>query len=95
MLWNRPFPEGQDSYPLTGGDGIWSEVPVSNYRSELSIAFSSDDGASWSEPIVIARQPDTWLAYPYVFEKSPGLLWITTMQGNVRTELDEGDFLGK
>lgn len=92
LLWNRPFPEGQTSYPLRGGDGLWSEVPVSNHRGELSMAFSEDDGQSWTAPVVIARQPDKWLSYPYLFEKSPGTLWITTMQGDLRIELDEADF---
>ena len=93
LVWNRLYPAGQTSYPLRGGDGIWSEFPVSNHRGELSIAFSDDDGGHWSDPIVIARQPDKWLSYPYVFEKSPGTLWITTMQGNLRIELDEADFV--
>ena len=92
LIWNRLYPEGQTTYALRGGDGIWSEVPVSNHRGELSIAFSEDDGQSWSDAIVIARQPDKWLSYPYVFEKSPGNLWITTMQGNLRIELNETDF---
>lgn len=95
LLWNRPFPEGTHEWPLSGGDGVWSEVAVSNYREELSMAFSEDDGATWSTPVVIARQPGTWLAYPYVFEAEPGLLWITTMQGNVRLALRESDFIGK
>ena len=37
---NRPYPEGKSEFPLTGGDGQWSEVPVSNHRNELSAAFS-------------------------------------------------------
>src|SRR5690606_15981673 len=55
LVWNRPFPEGEDSYLMVGGDRIWSAVPVSNFRAELSIAFSEDDGDSWSDPVVIAR----------------------------------------
>jgi sialidase-1 len=93
LVWNRPHPEGQDRFPLTGGDGLWSEVPVSNHRGELSIAFSADDGESWTAPVVIARQPGKWLSYPYVFEPSPGTLWITTMQGAVRVELREEEFV--
>jgi photosystem II stability/assembly factor-like uncharacterized protein len=92
LVWNRPFPEGKDDYPLTGGDGLWSEVPVSNHRSELSMALSNDEGKTWTEPVVLARQPGKWLAYPYVFEPSGGKLWITTMQGAVRIELSEADF---
>jgi hypothetical protein len=95
LVWNRPFPEGKDKWPLSGGDGLWSEVPVSNHREELSIAFSEDEGKSWTKPVVIARQKGKSLAYPYVFEHQPGELWLTTMQGGVRLRLDERDFIGK
>ncbi len=87
LLWNRPLPEGKAEWPLSGGDGLWSATPVSNHREELSMAFSRDDGATWTDPVVIARQAGKWLAYPYVFEAEPGLLWITTMQGDVRIAL--------
>jgi hypothetical protein len=93
LVWNRPFPEGRDSWPLSGGDGLWSETPVSNHREELSIAFSEDDGETWTEPAVVARQAGKWIAYPYVFEVEPGRLWLTTMQGDLRVELREADFV--
>lgn len=103
LLWNRRFPEGKDSYPLRGGDSQWSEVATSNYREELSIAFSDDEGKSWTSPRIIAKSykvqnedtPKTWLSYPYAFEDSPGSLWITTMQGGLRMKLREKDFLTK
>jgi acyl-CoA thioesterase-1 len=70
-------------------------------REELSLAFSANDGLSWSVPHVIARNPVPagaresahWLAYPYIFESSQGQLWITTMQGGLRVALAENDFL--
>lgn len=100
LVWNRPLPEGKSDWPLSGGDGLWSRAPVSNHREELSIAFSDDDGASWTKPVVIAHARDTsasgsrrWVSYPYVFEKSPGELWITTMQGGLRMSLREEDFV--
>lgn len=92
LLWNRPAPEGTDHWELSGGDGLWSEIPVSNYREELSMAFSDDEGESWSEPVVVARQKGKWLSYPYAFEVEPGRIWLTTMQGNVRAEFQEADF---
>lgn len=103
LLWNRRFPEGKDYYPLRGGDRQWSEVAVSNHREELTIAFSDDDGKSWSKPVVIAKSykvqnedtGKTWLSYPYAFEAAPGELWITTMQGGLRMKLKEGDFIHK
>ena len=92
LLWNRPYPEGEMTFPLSGGDREWSETPVSNHRWELSLAFSEDDGHTWTDPIVIARQKNVWLAYPYLFEQSPGTLWLTTMQGPVRVSFEESDF---
>jgi sialidase-1 len=93
LVWNMPLPAGKKDWPKSGGDGIWSAVPVSNHREELVIAFSADDGRSWSTPTVIAKQNGQWLAYPYVFEPNPGEIWITTMQGTVRARLQEADFL--
>lgn len=92
LVWNRPLPDGKDDWPKRGGDGLWSETPVSNHREELSIALSDDDGQTWSKPAVIARRTKTSLAYPYVFEIEPGRLWLTTMQGGVRVEFSESDF---
>lgn len=95
LVWNRYHPEGQTSFPLSGGDNQWSEVPVSNHRLELSIMFSDDDGKNWTDPAVIARNKKGWIAYPYLFEASPGELWITTMQGGLRARLCEEDFVGR
>jgi hypothetical protein len=50
---------------------------------------------TWTEPVVIARQPGKWLAYPCLFERQAGELWITTMQGRVRVRLNERDFTAK
>jgi sialidase-1 len=100
LIWNRPWPEGENEWPLSGGDRRWSATPVSNHREELSVAFSDDDGVSWSEPVVIAGRHATakpgsgrWLAYPYAFEARPGQIWITTMQGGLRASLNELDFV--
>lgn len=99
LIWNRPLPEGKAEWPLVGGDNLWSATPVSNHREELSIAFSDDEGSTWSKPIVIAHRHDTageesarHLAYPNLFEPRPGHLWLTTMQGGLRVELKESDF---
>lgn len=70
-------------------------------REELSIAFSENDGVTWTVPQVIAfnrpepgkRESASWVSYPYVFEVTPGRLWISTMQGALRAELAEKDFL--
>lgn len=95
LVWNRYYPEGKKEYPLTGGDGIWSEVAVSNHREELSISFSNDDGKSWTSPKVISRatKEKSEASYPYVFEANTGELWISTMRGGLRIKLYEKDFI--
>jgi hypothetical protein len=90
LVWNRLKVEGRDSVERRGGET--SETAASWQRSELSIAFSSDDGKTWTTPTVIARQTGGRLAYPYLLERRPGLLWITTMQGGLRVELNESEF---
>lgn len=93
LFWNRPFPEGKDSFATTGGDGLWSEVPVSNHREELSMAFSGDDGKTFSPPVVIARREKAWLSYPRLLEVEPGEMWLTTMQGGLALRIRERDFI--
>jgi len=99
LVWNRPLPEGSIEAPpeaMQGGDKQWSDEPVSNYRAELSVASSSDDGRTWSKPVVVARRsdaPSASLAYSHVFEARPGEIWVTTMQGDVRLSFREADLL--
>jgi hypothetical protein len=87
LLWNRLYPEGKTEYERKGMP--WHKVPATYHREELSIAFSSDDGRTWTKPKVVARAPAGKRAsYPYLFEPTPGELWITTMQGGVRAKLN-------
>lgn len=93
LVWNRLYPDGRSDYSRIGGDCNLTELPVSWHREELSIAFSDDDGRTWTEPVVIARDPETKLSYPYTFERRPGELWVTTrFQGNLRIKLNESHF---
>ena len=57
---------------------------VSGHREELSLSLSSDEGKTWTEPVVVGRKKSARVAYPYVFEPRPGYLWVTTMQGGLR-----------
>ena len=43
----------------------------------MSVAFSEDDGLTWTPPLVIARQPGGQLSYPFLFERRPGEIWLT------------------
>ena len=92
LVYNQLYPEGQTSFPLSGGKGQWSEVPAVNHRKELSIMFSDDDGKSWTDPVVIGRTEKD-ISYPYLFEVNPGEIWLTTWRGELRSKFFEKDFL--
>ncbi len=99
LVWNRLYPAGKNAWKLSGGDGLWSETPVSNFREELSLMWSDDDGNSWTDPVVVASNINSsaktsarWLSYPYLFENKPGEFWLTTMQGGLRVQFSESDF---
>jgi lysophospholipase L1-like esterase len=78
LLWNFPPRHRPDS---------------GRSREELSIAFSSDDCATWTAPKVIAANYGAGgrVSYPYVYERKPGELWITTMQGGLRMKINTAD----
>lgn len=85
LLWNRLYPSRAETaadeqrFPRTAGP--LSKRPASLHREELSVAFSEDDGKTWTEPVIIGRETFGTLSYPSVFEPEPGLLWITTHHG--------------
>lgn len=62
-------------------------------RAELSLALSSDETATWSKPVVVAANytPGGRVSYPYLYERKPGELWITTMQGGLRMKINAAD----
>lgn len=78
LLWNAP-PRHD---PKSGSS-----------RAELSLAFSSDETASWTKPVIVAANfaPGGRVSYPYLYERKPGELWITTMQGGLRMKVDVAD----
>lgn len=94
LVWNRPEPADGSGWPLQGGDLNWSATPARNYREELSMAFSNDDGKTWRDPVVIACGEDKKIVYPRIFEVEAGVLWVTTMRDGLRVKLHEADFVG-
>lgn len=77
LAWNRLHPEGRPDYPRAAAPSPASEEPASWHREELALALS-DDGHTWSKPVVVAREPGAQLAYPYLFERRPGEVWVLT-----------------
>ena len=77
FVWNRSKLEGAEK-TTSFWSGQAHEVPAPGHREELSIAFSEDDGQSWTAPVVLMRVPNGQLAYPYVLERTPGELWVMT-----------------
>jgi hypothetical protein len=74
LMWNRLNPQDR-TWPRSGPN-VASEVPASWHREELSIAFSEDDAKTWTRPLLVARQKNGQLSYPYIFERHPGELWL-------------------
>lgn len=77
---------------------LWNAPPrhdpkSGSIRAELSLVFSSDETASWSKPFIVAANyvPAGRVSYPYLYERKPGELWITTMQGGLRMKVNIAD----
>ena len=90
LVWNRVYPEGKSSYRRRVGK--WSETPVSWCREEVSLVISDSTGTQWSDPVVIAKKPGIWMAYPYLFEPEPGTVWVFA-SGGLKAEFKEADFV--
>lgn len=107
LVWNRLYPEGLDTEgyleaSTAGDDEIRKICPFAHaytanvQRDEISIAFSEDEGKTWTLPVALARDiSNRNLAYPYIFERRPGELWIYATQGKppVGIKLFEKDFI--
>jgi len=67
--------------------GQFSQRAASWHRAKLCLTLSEDEGASWCEPVTVARCKDAWLSYPHMVEHAPGRLWLTTMQSGLRLDV--------
>jgi hypothetical protein len=99
LAWNRLYPEGETTFHRGGGKGNSSEVAASRHREELSLTFSTDDGKTWTKPVVIVREKGKQLSYPYMFERAPGQLRVITRYNRPRNtppvcvSIREADFV--
>ena len=94
MLYNPLYPTLNEDYKSTPykyprRGGLFSEKPASWQREELAAIISSDEGKSWSQPVIVAQCQGAWLAYPYLFEAQPGEIWVTTMQSQLGFKLPQ------
>ena len=49
---------------------------LSRRRNDLLLALSEDDGKTWVKPVVLARQKNGQLSYPYYLERRAGERWV-------------------
>lgn len=92
LLWNRLYPSGQAPAPRRSGKG-YSQRPASWHRDELSLAFSEDDGRTWSVPTVIVRRQGA-AAYPSAIERRPGEIWLSVSHPEKHSfQFYEADFV--
>lgn len=77
---------------------LWNAPPRHDPKSgssrvELSLAISDDETATWSKPVIVAANyvAGGRVSYPYLYERKPGELWITTMQGGLRMKVNAAD----
>ena len=77
LVWNRLYPRGKTEYRRHAGQG--SLYPASRHREELSIAFSEDEGKSWTRADVFVRGER--VCYPQIWERRPGEIWVSYVAG--------------
>lgn len=77
LVWNRLYPRGETEYRRHAGQA--SLYPASRHREELSIAFSEDEGQSWTQPDVFVRGER--VCYPQIWERRPGEIWVSYVVG--------------
>jgi sialidase-1 len=89
MVWNPLFAEGAKNGPRRVKPR-YAERPDSVYREEMLFALSGDGGETWTKPQILAKQKGGKLRYAYMFERSPGEIWVGLKGQFLR--IREGDF---
>ena len=90
LVWNPVNPTDGRDWPRRIKPR-YAKQPDSVYREELLFALSDDDGATWTEPVVIAKQPGARLRYAYMLELQPGEIRLA-LRG-AWYQLNEADFV--
>lgn len=88
LAWN-PWSDTEGNPPQTRGGADttdYSLAVASWHRREVHLATSSDDGKSWSKPLVVARHPRKsgvfkggWISYVTLFENGEHLYLFADM----------------
>jgi predicted neuraminidase len=81
LVYNPLYPTGENTTRRTSGEA--SQSAASWYRREFYVRMSEDDGRTWGGPKRL-YESNTDVAYPTLFEYKPGLIWLTTYQGQAR-----------
>jgi len=81
LVWNRVNREGAAPTLRSAPSALYANGSRSQ-REELSLSYSDDDGKNWAPGVVIARQTNGSICYPFVLEPTPGELWIWTRYGS-------------
>jgi len=98
MVWNNTMDRVSEVEAVDDEEFSGSSI-TQNLRDILSVAFSDDDGTSWTRPVEIAKSIQ--LSYPRLLEISPGVIlcgcqrvepdWNNLRQVNLL--LNESDFV--
>lgn len=99
LVWN-PWKDTEGNPPQTRGGADttdYSLAVASWHRRELHLATSSDEGKTWSEPLVVARHPRVsgvfksgWISYVSLFEHEDHLYLFANMGDlNARIPLNQ------
>jgi len=74
---------------------LWNPLPDAQYKTRelLVLSLSDDEGRTWSPPQPLATNVGSRVSYIYPFERVPGELWVTSMQGGLRAAYKESDYV--
>ena len=93
MTWNRLYLEGRNTTVRRGRFPLGNACQLGTIRTFhrfLRRRWADLDGLGRDRP---HKDTSQRVSYPWVFERRPGEMWITTMQGGLKCRLFEKDFV--